>query len=58
MDLFLSKEEIQNLLGEMKIILVRGNLGFIGRALIRSLLCSSNAIILNVDKLNYVSDLS
>ena len=58
MDLFLSKEEIQNLLGERKRILVTGGAGFIGSALIRRLLFSSKAIIFNLDKLNYASDLS
>ena len=57
-NLFLSKEEIQNLLGERKRILVTGGAGFIGSALIRRLLFSSKAIIFNVDKLNYASDLS
>ena len=58
MDLFLTKEEIQNLLGEKKRILVTGGAGFIGSALIRRLLDSSNAKIFNVDKLSYASDLS
>ena len=38
--------------------LVTGGAGFIGSALIRRLLDSSNAKIFNVDKLSYASDLS
>ncbi len=43
---------------DFKRILVTGGAGFIGGALIRKLFSESNAIIFNLDKLSYSSDLS
>jgi len=40
-----------------KRILVTGGAGFIGRALIRSLLLETNSFVINLDKLSYASDL-
>ena len=45
------------LLGNRQRILITGGAGFIGSAVVRRLLSSTNAIIFNIDKMGYASDL-
>jgi dTDP-glucose 4,6-dehydratase len=46
------------LLGERRRILVTGGGGFIGGAVVRRLLAGSEAVVFNLDKLGYASDLT
>lgn len=50
--------DLPALLGERRRILVTGGGGFIGGAVVRRLLMESDAVIFNLDKLGYASDLT
>ena len=47
-----------DLLGNRRRVLVTGGGGFIGGAVVRRLLRESNAIVFNLDKMGYASDLT
>ena len=54
----LSKYSVTKLLGERRRILITGGAGFIGGAVVRRILRESDAIVFNLDKMGYASDLT